>query len=409
VSDKKNYVAIGLEKYEVRPALLGRQKSIMNVAVIGAGIGGLTLAVALRRRGISTVVYEQAPEIREVGAGLWMQPNAMAVLRRLDLAEAVSAAGIPLKRMMVGDDAGRIWHRFDFERFRIAERFGSTSVAIHRGVLQSILAETAADIRIGHRLTGVTPSESRIALEFDNGRVEEADVVVGADGIHSTVRRYVTGPVELRYSGQTCWRVVIPWFLEGDEQLAGVELWGRQPGVRIGYGHISPADVYVYITCRTEAGGRDNPETLVGTLHELLADFSPKVHVMLDAIDPDAVFRSDLYDFPPLRTWWRGRMALIGDAAHATTPNMGQGACQAIESAFALAEALADTPDPSVAFARYQKRRQEKAWAITRQSFRLAQMANSGGLKGRLVRSVMKHSPLWMLRGQFEKAYRLEI
>lgn len=381
----------------------------MNVAIIGAGIGGLTLAAALRRHGISAVVYEQAPEILEVGAGLWMQPNAMAVLRRLDLSEAVASAGVSLKRILVGGNDGEVWQNFDFEEHRIAERFGSTSVAIHRGVLQSILADAAQDIRTGHRVTALTSSDSHVTMTFDNGRAVEADVVIGADGIHSVVRSHAIGSVGLRYSGQTCWRVVIPWFLEGDEQFAGVELWGRQPGVRIGYGHISPGDVYVYITCCAEAGGRDDPETLVETLHEVLADFSPKVHVMLDAIEPDAVFRTDLYDFPPLRTWWRGRVALIGDAAHATTPNMGQGACQAIESAFALAEALADTSDPQAAFARYQKRRQEKAWSITRQSYRLAQMANTGGLKGALVRSAMKYSPLWMLRGQFEKAYRLEI
>jgi len=381
----------------------------MNIAIIGAGIGGLTLAIALRRRGFAPVVYEQAPEIRELGAGLHIQPNGMEILRRLGLADEVTASGVPMKGVLVCGADGDVWQHFDFETHRIVERFGSPSVAIHRGVLQSILADQVASIQIDHRLTAVTQVDSHVRLSFENGQETEADIVIGADGIRSTVRLQTIGNHPLRYSGQTCWRVVIPWFLEGREQHSGVEMWGSQPGVRMGYGHISPADVYVYITKRTKAGQTDDPDRLVNDLHEALRDFPPKIHVMLDAIEPDAVSRNDLFDFPPLRRWWQGRVALIGDAAHATTPNLGQGACQAMESAYALAECLAAESRPEHAFARYQQCRQSKAWLITRQSFRLARMSNADGLRGRLIRTLMKKSPLWMLRGQIERAYRLTI
>ncbi len=381
----------------------------MNIAIIGAGIGGLTLAIALRQRGFAPVVYEQAPEIREVGAGLHIQPNGMGILQRLGLADAVSAHGVPIKGYLVCGSDGQVWQHFDFEAHRIVERYGAPSVAIHRGILQSILADEVPTVRTGHRLSTMTQDPSSVHLVFDNGHEVEVDLVVGADGLRSTVRRLEISDPPLRYSGQTCWRVVIPWFLEGLEQFCGVEMWGSRPGVRIGYGHISPADVYVYITQKTEAGQKDDPSRLVEDLHELLSDFPPKIHVMLDAIEPDAVFRNDLFDFPPIQRWWKGRAVVIGDAAHATTPNLGQGACQAIESAYALAESLAVESDVDRSFARYQQSRQNKAWFVTRQSFRLARISNTSGLQGSLFRAMMKRSPLWMFRGQLERAYRLTI
>lgn len=374
----------------------------MQGIIIGGGIGGLTTAIALRRLGIRADVYEQAPKFRDVGAGLILASNAMQVFDWLGLAECVWQDGWPLQSVNLTDAAYQPIQTVDAGR--LTKRYGQGYLAIHRARLQNQLltALPTDQIHNGKQLTEVTDDGRLVRVCFADGTGAEADFVIGADGIRSRVRSQLAGNRSLRYSGQTCWRAIVDYALPESLSHDALEIWGPGRGQRVGIVPMSRHQVYVYITTGAPAGQSDQPGEARANILRVGAGFGGLVNEVLHATDESRLFRADLYDLPTLPNWWRGRVALLGDAAHATTPNLGQGACQAIEDAWAVAGCLAGSTLPDMAFGQFQRVRKPKADRVVSISRLIGRLANRTGLVRQLIYALMRHTPTTISQRQFD-------
>ncbi len=376
----------------------------MKIAIIGAGIGGLTTALALRRRGLDAEVYERAPELAEVGAGIWIPPNAMQVYERLGVDRDLVERSLSLRAIEVVNTAGEVFQRVELAPFR--REFGFSTQSIHRAVFQRCLAEHLGGARVhfGRECASVREEGGRPRVTFTDGSAVEADVVLGADGLRSKVREYVLPGVALRDSGQTCFRGVATLRLpEGEHDLCR-EVWGDRH--RFGYAAIDADRVYWFapVSKPFDASGPDAKPAL----ETLYADFPQRVREILAATDAGAILRTDLADFEPIERWSRGRVAILGDAAHATTPNLGQGAAQAAESAYVLARALATHDTPEEAFAAYARARMEKAHHVTRAAFSFGRAAHlPDGLLSSVRDFALKATPRGLQDQQLHRLYAL--
>jgi salicylate hydroxylase len=350
----------------------------MQAIVVGAGIGGLTAALALRAVGLDVVVYEQADALREVGAGIQLAPNATRLLHRLGLADALARVGVrpeAIEHKRWQD--GRVLLRQPLGE--TCERaFGAPYYHLYRPDLLAVLAEAlpAGVIRLGHRCIALAQEAAGVELTFDNGAVARAPVVVGADGIHSTVRALVIGADAPRFSGSIAYRGLVP-----AERLAHLRL------PRCSNGWLGPERHFVhyyvgegarllnFVAIVPAGDWRVESWSATGEVADALAEFEgwhPTVRAIIAAAD--RVHRWALYDREPLDTWGAGRVTLLGDAAHAMLPFMAQGACQAVEDAVVLAGCLAGAVPEAVpkALRRYEAIRKPRVWEVQRASWRNA-------------------------------------
>jgi 2-polyprenyl-6-methoxyphenol hydroxylase-like FAD-dependent oxidoreductase len=330
---------------------------IGDVAIAGAGIGGLALAIALRRQGARVVVLESARELAPVGAGLVLQPNAMKALAHLGLGAAVAAAGAPVARAAILDQHGsRLGPEFDVAA--MARELGVPTLAFHRARLHRVLLDAAGaeHVRPDARVVGFEEYEDGVEVRVGGGRSVRAELLVGADGLRSVVRAQLLGEAEPRYAGYTSWRgVTPPGAVPPPERMS--ESWGR--GQRFGLAHIGQGEIYWFAVADAPPGGKDGDVKA-----ELLArfgDWHRPVRAIIEATPAARILRTDISDRPPIRSWHRGRVVLLGDAAHPMTPNIAQGACQAIEDAVVLADRLATEPDLPRALRAYEERRVSRA------------------------------------------------
>jgi len=349
-----------------------------RIAIIGGGIGGLTAAVALARQGVAAEVYEQAPVLEEVGAGVGLWPNAMTALEPIGLSGKVARLAVTVSRQGLRRSDGT-W-LMCFPEGVMAQRWGSGFVLVHRAELQQLLAGELdpSAIHLGARCTGVEDGDRAVTAHFADGREVRADVLVGADGVHSAVRTALFGPAPLRYRGYITVRGVtaagsVP------PPRDGTETWGR--GVRFGLGPTSGDRVIWYATWNAAAGGQDDGDT-AARLREVFGAWHDPIPAVIDATPLAAVIRNDIYDRRPTRTWSRGRVALLGDAIHPMTPDLAQGACQAIVDATTLATCLTASRDSRAALREYQQRRWRNA-AITTLMART--MGTMGQWEGRMT------------------------
>lgn len=312
----------------------------MRFLVQGAGIAGLTLARALRHQAPSTevVLVERAPGPAAAGAGITLGPNAQAVLDALQLGPALGARGHRIDRLEVQAVSGRTLSAMTFPP---DARRGV--LAIHRADLHDVLA-AGVPVRFGTSITELRRTGAGWRATLTDGTVVEADVVVGADGIGSALRgQLVDTPPRRIYAGYTCWRFVVP--APGDHPH-GAEIWGR--GQRVGLIPIGPDDtprLYVFVVEDAPAGTPKQP-TDRAALRERFAHFPAPALAAFDALDPDAPMLHHDIESLSAPAWGAGPGVLIGDAAHALTPNMGQGAAMAIEDAWVLARLVATRRPP---------------------------------------------------------------
>jgi 2-polyprenyl-6-methoxyphenol hydroxylase-like FAD-dependent oxidoreductase len=345
----------------------------MDIAVLGAGIGGLTTALALQRRGLRVTVYEAAPEIRAVGAGIWMPPNAMRLLDALGVGEAVRAAGVPLDRIAVTDLRGRALTVLD--RDELEARFGAPTVSIARASLHALLAGalTEGTIALGKECVGVRQDDARVELRFADDTTRESDLLVAADGLRSVVRRLGFPARPLRDAGQRCFRGLATIEPPPPIARASAEVWGH--GVRFGASPVGPGRVYWYTTVGLPTRVALSPHDAHALLRARFAAFPGWVREVFDAIEPPTILEGDLADLTPGDDWVRGRVALLGDAAHATTPNLGQGAAMAIEDGVVLAAELARGDGIDRALAAYVEARRARVRRIVDRSWTLGRIA----------------------------------
>lgn len=376
--------------------------------IIGAGIGGLTTAIALAQKGINVKIYEKANEIKEVGAGVWVAPNAMKVFEKLGIEQEIIHAGNLLKKISVVDLKYKPISVIKGEEIESKHKFGT--VAIHRATLQKILASyiPAEKICLNKTFKGYQQTEKSVVAMFEDGTTDEADFLINADGIKSNARLQLLSSLNLRYSGQTCWRFTTSFDLPKDEQDNMYEVWANTKGLRVGYSKIDAKRVYVFITNSQNQGGKDNVLTIKKDLLKLCEPFASTIKELINSVDENEIIRTDLFDFKPISKWTDGRVVLIGDAAHATTPNLGQGACQAIEDAFVIAEQLSTNNDIAASLKTFQTKRINKATFITNTSWQFARMTNTSGFGKMLIKQILRLTPNFIKNRQLDKIYSID-
>jgi 2-polyprenyl-6-methoxyphenol hydroxylase-like FAD-dependent oxidoreductase len=333
-----------------------------RATVIGAGVGGLAAGLALQRRGWDVRIFERAAALENVGAGLAVAPNALKVLDRLGVAG-------PLREMAAIEGTGGFQRpdgrwivRADADA--AAERYGDPTIVVHRSALVTMLADALAPgtLRLGEKVTDVDAATGEVVT---GGEARSAELVVAADGLQSPVRRklFPSFPAPL-YTGVTSWRFVVespPYAFEASETWGGGRVFGAVP--------LADGRVYCYATAAAPAGRTAPDEKAL--LSKLFASWHGPIPALIEAAD--TVIRTDIrcLDAPPPR-FHHGRVALLGDAAHAMTPNLGQGACQALEDAYVLALRAPDLQ-------RYSAERVPRTTAVLSASRRVAKLANLTG------------------------------
>lgn len=338
--------------------------------VVGAGIGGLSAAHGLRNAGFDVSVHERMPELREVGSGLTLWVNAMRALRKLGVADAIRARGAVVDRIENRKWRGRALKTLPIRQ--VERKFGEPSVSIHRAELQAgLAAELPEDVvHLGSEFTGFEQDEEGVTVRFADGREERVDVLVGADGIASAVRTQLFGKPQPRYSGYTCWRSAVRLEHPRLEAEVYTQLYG--PGSNFGIFPIGEGYWSWYGTKITPAGGGaggDGP-TWKREATEQFRGWYETVPAAIEATDERGFIRQDIYDLRPIDTWGEGRVTLLGDAAHATTPTLGQGGCMAIEDSVVLGRNLAGNGDVPAALRAYWERRRGRANGIVRSARR---------------------------------------
>jgi 2-polyprenyl-6-methoxyphenol hydroxylase-like FAD-dependent oxidoreductase len=381
----------------------------MKAAIIGAGIGGLTTAIGLKQAGIEFEIFEAAPELRPIGAGIVMASNAMQVFQRLEIEKKIKEAGLEIDHAYGVDQSFKLISGLAVKE-KVAPRFGIGSYAFHRGRLQQALLSEIDPGRIylHKKLDSLKDTGKQVALTFVDGSTTEVDLVIGADGIRSVVRKNIFGDVPLRYSGQTCWRGMAKFSLPADKENNSYEMWGKRKGLRFGFVPTSENEVYYFTTFFADANGKDEPHHLKEKLINLYSCFGDLPTQLIEATPEQNIIRSDINDIVPIKQWWKGRVALLGDAAHATTPNLGQGGCQAVEDAFVIAQCLRGNASPERAFEKYQAIRYEKAVHVVNMSWKFGSMTNIGNpILQSLRNGLMRMLPESTTMKQLDKILKL--
>ncbi|MBL8199590.1 MAG: FAD-dependent monooxygenase [Chromatiales bacterium] len=341
----------------------------LHVLIAGAGIGGLATAMALQRAGIRVSVYEQAPALGEVGAGLTLASNASRILRHLGLGAVLDdLAVIPGRGAVKHYRTGRTL--VDIPRGQTqVDRFGAPYCQIHRNDLHQALvaAVQSADrdcLHLGCTLEDFGQDAQAVTAVFANAETARGDLLVGCDGIRSTVRARLFGTEDPRFTGYVAWRGLVPM-----ERLSA-SLVVPDSAVWIGPGHfltrykIRRGELLNYIAIARTNGWVEEGWSVRSTVEALLAefrDFEPTARSILMATPPDQCFKWGIFDRDPLPVWSTGRVTLLGDAAHPTTPFLGQGAAIALEDAMVLARAIVAAGSVAEALARYEKARVARA------------------------------------------------
>lgn len=349
-------------------ATLQRRKAV----IIGAGIGGLATALALRRVGVEATVFERAPEIREIGAGLGLWSNAIAALHRLDLDERVVALGSRFRSVRTFSPEGALITEQDLRA--IEQKVGFPSLCIHRADLQRALAEAVGpdSLRKDRNCIGFHQDEAGVTARFDGDVEKRADFLIGADGIHSVVREQLLGRIAPRYAGYVAWRGIAAFRHEMLSHEASVFVLGR--ATQMGIFHCGADRTYWFVTKNVTQGEFDDSRGRKKSLLESFDLWHPILRAAVEATEESAILMNDIIDRPPVHQWGSGRVTLLGDAAHPTTPNLGQGACQAIEDAIVLADCLRHEADVPAALRAYERKRQPRTAEVTRQSWRLGKV-----------------------------------
>lgn len=343
-----------------------------NIAIIGGGIGGLAAALTLRRAGFNATVYERAPEIREVGAGLGLWANAMRVLDQLGVGRHLRARSQPVETVGIFAADGRPLSVADMTA--LTAEIGAPSFVVHRADLQRELRAALPAEAI------VTWAECRGYRSLPNGRVEvqfntrdsvEADLVIGADGFNSIIRNQLIGPTPVRYSGQTCYRGIVRAPVLQPGLLAEIQ----GPGRRLGHCPLGPDRMYWWACINAPRGEGHMPVVAKAQLLSYFRGWPLGLSHYIAETPAETILRNDLCDRPPLASWSRGAVTLLGDAAHPMLPNLGQGACTAIEDAAVLAHCLATEPDTATALARYEAERIPRTTRMVELSWRFGRAA----------------------------------
>ncbi|MBP1155113.1 MULTISPECIES: FAD-dependent monooxygenase [unclassified Paenibacillus] len=343
--------------------------------IIGGGIGGLAAAIALQDSGWSVSVFEKTAELQVIGAGIVLAANAMKVLEKLGVADQVREQGCP-----VGKGEIRTWNGkllVDLPVREQAQRFGSASYLIHRAALQSILYDQLkpGTVHWGKQWAEWRQHEERVVAVFADAYEEAGDILIGADGIHSSVRQRLFGPTPLRYAGFTALRGIAVFDNERytREDGGGFEAWG--PGKRFGFSQLGGDRVFWFAAVNAPQGSLLPPgKRKQAALRHFRGWYEP-IEAVIEATEESAILSHDIFDRVPLRRWSQGPVTLLGDAAHPMLPNLGQGGAQALEDALMLARCVSERPSQlPEALLLYEQRRIQRTSLIVSRSRRMGRL-----------------------------------
>jgi 2-polyprenyl-6-methoxyphenol hydroxylase-like FAD-dependent oxidoreductase len=335
----------------------------MKALIIGGGIGGLATAIALARAGLEVELFERAGELSEVGAGLTLWSNALRALEAIGAGDVVAPIGLKERSGAIRAADGSVLTH-------ITEAVGAgapLAMVVHRAELHRGLLELIdpAQLHLGAALADFSQDAAGVTARFADGSTARGDLIIGADGVRSRVRAQLHGDTPPRYAGYTAWRAVVPF---DQELLLPGESWGI--GARFGQVPLADGRVYWFATASVPAGQRSRDGERAELLRRFASWHAP-IPALIATAPESAILRHDIYDRPALARWGAGLVTLLGDAAHPMTPNLGQGACQALEDAAVLARCLSQGLPPDAALRRYEDLRAARTAGIVRQSRRI--------------------------------------
>lgn len=352
----------------------------MKCLIVGGGIAGLTVSAFLEKAGIETEISEIVEEWKPVGAGIVLWPNCLNILEMIGLKEATIKCGNRIDEMKIIDLRGKKISTVSFDKIFDNEMY---ALAIKRAELHQVLVSGLKNTKVtlNETVIEIKQNEKIAEVKFSTGRTANYDFVIGADGINSKVRNLLFGEKKLRYAGYTTWRFMVNGDAEFDQRRTFV-IWGK--GKRLGIVPVNSGKEYY---CFAVFNARQGSDKYRNISHEQflnnLDEFRPAAGKIIDLIKKDTILiNNDICDIK-LKKWYSGRVALMGDAAHAITPNMGAGASMAMEDSLVISEYLCKFNDPETAFRKYYETRHKRVNRVCDNSYRLGKIAqlNNGILR----------------------------
>ena len=349
----------------------------LKVIVVGAGMGGLTTAIAMQQAGYDVEIYDRVSALRPAGAGISLWSNGVKVLNRLGLGDAIATIGGPMEHMAYYEGkTGNLLTGFSLSP--LVARVGQAPYPVARTDLQQMLlaAVGAERVQLNKRCVAIEQTPDSATAIFEDGHRATGDVVIGADGTHSIIRKHVLGsPTERRYVGYVNWNGLVPV----SDELAPPNSWdiyvadGQRASVMpVGNNHF-----YFFLDVPLPKGTENRPENYRQELSEHFKGWANPVQALIQQLEPSKTNRVEIHDIEPLKTLVNGRVALIGDAAHSTAPDLGQGGCQAMEDAWTLANWLFTTNiSVTDALERYQSSRLERVAQIILKARKRSEMTH---------------------------------
>jgi salicylate hydroxylase len=347
-----------------------------KILIAGAGIGGLSAAACLMKAGHEVEIYEQAPALTEVGAGIQISANAQHVLRDLGMGPDIDRMGVK-----PGAYVFRLHHTGEvIQRFELADeherQHGAPYTQLHRADLHDLIAAKAREfcldvVRLDSKVAGFAQDAGGVELRLTDGRAVRGDILIGADGLKSAIRSQIVGNVPATYTGDAAWRIVVPTERLPDGLLERVMSVFMGPGGHVVCYYLRAGELMNFVGLIETDEVSEESWTLKVSWDALKSNFAgwhSAIQAIVDAADPDQCYRWSLHHRPPIRNWSAGRVTLLGDAAHPTLPYLAQGAAMAIEDGAVLVRALQMTDSVVGALDIYQRNRVDRTARIVTQS-----------------------------------------
>ena len=370
--------------------------------IIGAGIAGLSTAIALKNIGIEATVIEASETIRPVGAGLSLAANAIEALQHLNIADEVICKGRALKSFTLFNKGGKVIKRVN------AQSASSTSInfTIHRASLHEVLLSKIdpEQVLTGKRSVELLETSSGFRVMMEDGSSIECNYLIIAEGIHSPLRQVLVPDAKVRFAGYTCWRGIASNASLKISETS--ETWGREG--RFGIVPLANNQIYWFACKNTTEQNALYKDYSLSALADNFKDYHQPIVDIINATRPENLIWGDICDVEPMQKYAFGNAVIIGDAAHATTPNMGQGACMAIEDAVVLANCLSKESNVSKAFQNFERKRMGRTQQIVKDSWRLGKIAQTENtFLGALRDTLFKLMPQRMYERQMEMVYKV--
>jgi 2-polyprenyl-6-methoxyphenol hydroxylase-like FAD-dependent oxidoreductase len=377
----------------------------MKITIIGGGIAGLTTAIALNKKGMEAEIFEAAPSLKAIGAGLVLAANAMQGYQKLGISAEIIEKGRLAPSFIIYDQKGKVVTKTDSEAN--SAKYGADNFTIHRANLHQLLLSKLKPNQLftDKKATRIEQIGGKVVVHFQDNTMHETDYLIVSDGINSPIRKQLLPNSVPRYAGYTCWRAVIDNTKLRLTETS--ETWGLNG--RMGLVPLADNKIYWFACINAPQNDAAMRAYKVADLQRVFKDFHDPIPSVLAETKDENLLWNDIIDLKPIPKYAFGNVVLIGDAAHATTPNMGQGACQAIEDAMVLADEMAKNVPVEDAFKAFEKRRLKRTHRIVNTSWSLGKAAQlEHKLLAELRNFTFRILPKSVSEKQFKEIYEVD-